>query len=161
MVTDVQVRLLRKWLGKEASLTFAAAKSGMDRKTARKYRHTDMLPSRRSAEALPRSYRTRPDPFVEVWGEVEELLEAAPGWEARTLFEELQRRHPGQFDDGQLRTLQRRVKHWKATRGPDKEVFFAQEHLAGRLGASDFTHISKYSGPHCLGQKTAFLSYPA
>ncbi len=142
MVTDRQVRMLWSWLGKEASLRLAAAKAGMDRKTARKYRHTDMLPSRRAAEAPPQSYRTRDDPFAAVWPEVEELLEAGSGWEAKTLFEELQRRYPGRFADGQLRTLQRRVKHWKATRGPAKEVFFAQIHPPGRLGASDFTRLN-------------------
>jgi hypothetical protein len=139
MVRDGQVRELRKWLGREASLRFAAMKAGMDRKTARKYRHSDTLPSRRASEAPPRPYRTRPDPFSDVWSEVEELLEAGSGWEAKTLFEELQRRHPGRFADGQLRTLQRRIKEWKATRGPAKEVFFAQVHPPGQLGASDFT----------------------
>src|SRR5271166_3845191 len=142
MVKDGQVRELWKWLGQEAPLRFAATKAGMDRKTARKYRHSDRLPSRRAAETPPRAYRTRPDPFMAVWQEVEELLEAGSGWEAKTLFEELQRRHPGQFVDGQLRTLQRRVKEWKVTRGPAKEVFFAQEHPPGRLGASDFTRMN-------------------
>ena len=139
VVTDDQVRILWSWLGRGASLKLAAAKAGMDRKTARKYRHTDRLPSQWAADAPPRSYRTRPDPFADVWSEVEELLVAGSGWEAKTLFEELQRRHPGRFADGQLRTLQRRVKHWLATCGPAKEVFFAQVHPPGQLGASDFT----------------------
>ena len=142
MVTDQQVRALWDWLSKEASLTLSAAKAGMDRKTARTYRHAERLPSQLRIEAGDRTYRTREDPFAEVWGEVEVLLEQGSGWEAKTLFEELQRRHPGRFADGQLRTLQRRVKHWRATRGPDKEVFFAQRHLPGRLGASDFTHLT-------------------
>ena len=158
VVTDGQVRTLRKWLGKEASLSFAAAKAGMDRKTARQVRHADRLPSQRAEQAPPRAHRTRDDPFAEVWGEVEALLEAAAGWEAKTLFEELQRRHPEQFDDGQLRTLQRRVKHWKATRGPDKEVFFAQDHPPGRLGASDFTHLTEL-GVTINGQPFAHLVY--
>jgi len=42
-----------------------------------------------------------------------------------------------------LRTLQRRVKSWRATEGPAKEVFFAQQHPPGRLGASDFTHMEE------------------
>ncbi len=142
MVTDAQVRTLWTWLGKEASLTFSAAKAGMDRKTAQKHRQMDRLPSQRAGQAGPRMYRTREDPFAGVWSEVESLLEEASGWEAKTLLEELQRRHPGQFSEKHLRTLQRRLKHWRATRGPDKEVFFAQEHLPGRLGASDFTHMT-------------------
>ena len=142
MVKDEQVRILRNWLGKEASLLYAAAKAGMDRKTARKYRPSARLPSQMSEQTPPRPWRTREDPFAEVWSEVEALLEQGPGWEAKTLFEELQRRYPGRFAQGQLRSLQRRVKHWRATRGPDKEVFFTQDHLPGRLGASDFTHMT-------------------
>ena len=142
MVKDEQVRILWDWLSKEASLRLAAAKSGMDRKTARKYRRSDRLPSQLAEQASERTWRTRVDPFDGVWSEVEALLEQGSGWEAKTLFEELQRRHPGRFVEGQLRSLQRRVKHWRATRGPDKEVYFAQHHVPGRLGASDFTHMT-------------------
>jgi hypothetical protein len=142
VVKDEQVRILWDWLGKEASLAFAAAKAGMDRKTARKYRPAARLPSQMAEQAPARAYRTREDPFADVWNEVEGLLEQGPGWEAKTLFEELQRRYPERFAEGQLRSLQRRVKHWRATRGPDKEVFFAQHHVPGRLGASDFTHMT-------------------
>ena len=69
----------------------------------------------------------------------------------------MQRQHPGKFADGQLRTLQRRLKHWRATAGPEQEVFFAQQHVAGRLGQSDFTRmgelnitIGRQSFPHLL-----------
>ena len=58
------------------------------------------------------------------------------------MFADLQRRFPGRFADGQLRTLQRRVKRWRALHGPAKEVFFAQVHHPGRLCASDFTHCT-------------------
>ena len=60
--------------------------------------------------------------FADVWEEVREQLELSPGLQARTLFEWLQRRYPGRFEDGQLRTLQRRVRQWEATSGPPKEV---------------------------------------
>ena len=59
------------------------------------------------------------------------LLQVNPGLQAKTLFGELQRRYPGRFPDGQLRTLQRQVKAWRATEGPAKEVFFAQVHQPG------------------------------
>ena len=72
VVTDVQVRTLRSWLVKEASLTLSAAKAGMDRKTARKYRFTDQLPSRRQAEAPPRDWRTSDDPFAKLSGRADE-----------------------------------------------------------------------------------------
>ena len=66
-------------------------------------------------------------------------LERNPGLQAKTLFEDLQRRFPGRFPDGQLRTLQRKIKAWKALEGPPKEVFFDQVHTPGEFGASDFT----------------------
>jgi len=139
MVKDGQVRALRVWVQeREASLSVAAMKTGMDRKTARKYRR-GKLPSERVQD---HDWRTRPDVFADVWAEVQVRLELSPGLEAKTLFEDLQRRFPGRFQDGQLRTLQRRVKRWRALQGPDREVFFAQKHEPGRLGASDFTHLT-------------------
>jgi hypothetical protein len=136
MVTDRQVRRLMKLLQSEKSLAAAAAKAGMDEKTARKYRRLGKLPSEVRVE---HTWRTREDPFAEVWEEVKGKLENNPGLEAKTLFEDLQRRYPGRFADGQVRTLQRRVKTWRALEGPGKEVFFAQVHTPGRLCQSDFT----------------------
>ena len=123
----------------EKSGEIAAAKAGMDRKTARKYLRAGRLPS--ELPQAPR-WRTHADAFEEVWGELKDLLEVNPGLEAKTLFDYLQRRYPGRFADGQLRTLQRRLKVWRATEGPAKEVFFAQQHHPGRLSASDFVHMS-------------------
>ena len=66
------------------------------------------------SELTPGSrWRTREDCFQEVWGEVQSLLEVNPGLEAKTVLEYLQRRYAGRFPDGQLRTLQRRVKVWR------------------------------------------------
>ena len=89
------------------------------------------------------AWLTRKDFFENVWGNIKSMLEINPGLEAKTLFEDLQRRNPGRFADGQLRTLQRRIKHWRAVEGPPKEVFFAQIHKPGELGQSDFTHMNK------------------
>ena len=47
------------------------------------------------------------------------------------------------FQDTQLRTFQRRVKKWRASKGPEKEVFFAQEHRPGEAMQMDFTHCNK------------------
>ena len=140
MVTDRQVRRLMSLLQKEQSLQVSADKAGMDRETARKYRKAGKLPSElRPAHA----WRTRADPFEEVWPWVSQQLSASPGLEAKTLFEALQRDHPGRFADGQLRTLQRQVKRWRGLEGPGQEVFFAQAHHPGRLCQSDFSHMSK------------------
>jgi hypothetical protein len=63
--------------------------------------------------------------------------------EATTLLSELNRGHPGRFGVRQLRTLQRRVRQWRALNGPEKEVFFPQEHPPGREAAYDFTNCDK------------------
>ena len=138
----------------ETTQEVAAAKAGMDVKTARRYLREDALPSETRTE---RTWRTRADPFDEVWQEIREQIQANPGLEAKTLFEALQRQYPARFGDGQLRTLQRRIKNWRATEGPGKEVFFAQKHVPGRLGQSDFTYmnevgitIARQSFPHML-----------
>lgn len=138
MVSDRQVRRLWQLLAGGKTLAAAAARTDMDEKTARKYQRLQKLPSETTAE---RSWRTRGNPFTAVWPEVCALLEENPGLQAKTLFQELQRRYPGQFADGQLRTLQRQVRCWRALSGPPKEVFFAQVHEPGRLAASDFTRM--------------------
>jgi hypothetical protein len=56
---------------------------------------------------------------------------------------ELNRRHPGQLSEGQLRTLQRRVRQWWALHRPDKEVFFPQKHSPGREAFYDFTNCDE------------------
>jgi Mu transposase, C-terminal domain len=140
MITDPQVRKLRRLDRQGLTKELAALKAGIDPKTARKYRRLGTLPS--EVKRMDRDWRTRTDPFASVWPELEPLLQLNPGLEAKTLFADLQRRYPGRFADGQLRTLQRRVKRWRAEQGPPKEVFFAQVHHPGRLAASDFTHCT-------------------
>ena len=140
MVTDAQVRRLKKLSKTEDTKELAAAKAGMDVKTARTYLADGLLPS----ESKPdRTWRTRLDPFEREWEGIREQIDANPGLEAKTLFEALQRKCPGEFADGQLRTLQRRMKRWRATEGPGREVFFAQRHVPGRLGESDFTSMNE------------------
>lgn len=139
MTKDRQIIRLRQLLGEGKPLSLAALKVGMDMKTARKYRHADRLPSE---TFTPRTWRTREDPFQEIWPELQGLLANNPGLQAKTLFADLQRRFPGRFPDGQLRTLQRKIKAWRATEGPPKEVFFDQVHTPGQLCASDFTHMN-------------------
>jgi hypothetical protein len=155
MTTDAQVTRLRQLIGEGHPLYLAALRAGMDAKTARKYRHADRLPSE---SFTPRTWRTREDPFQEVWPEIRDRLERAPGLQAKTLFEDLQRRFPGRFPDSQLRTLQRRIKAWRATEGPPREVFFDQIHSPGELGASDFTCMNDL-GVTLAGQPFDHLVY--
>jgi hypothetical protein len=141
MITDYQVQRLRRLDSRGVPKEQAAARAGMDPKTARKCRRAGRLPS--EVKRMNRDWRTRPDPFTGVWPQLEEQLALNPGLEAKTLFADLQRRFPGRFPDGQLRTLQRRLKQWRAEQGPPKEVFFAQVHHPGRLCASDFTYCTE------------------
>ena len=109
----------------------------------------------RSARALdhqgrpvqgPRTYRTRIDAFKDVWEKViEPELWKEPPLQAKTLFAELQRRFPGQFADSARRTLERRIRSWRALHGPDRPIFFPQEHPPGWQGIMDFTVCNELS----------------
>ena len=135
-VSDAQVRKLMAELEKHGEIGKAAMRAGMDRKTARKFRDTGKLPSELKT---PRTWRTREDPFDEDWAYVQERLAQAPELEAKALFEHLCERGEGRYSEGQLRTLQRRLKRWRAQEGPPKEVFFAQRHRPGEAMQADFT----------------------
>lgn len=135
-VTDQQVRKLREEMAKHGRAELASIRSGMHRNTGRKYLNTDKFPSELRGA---RDWRTRADPFEADWADIERRLSDAPELEARILFEDLMRRRPGIYQEGQLRTFQRRVKAWRAHHGPNKEVFFPQEHRPGEALQTDFT----------------------
>jgi hypothetical protein len=135
-VTDAQARKLMEEMTKHGRIGKAAMKAGMHRQTARKYVAAGELPSTMSA---PRDWRTRTDPFEEHWPDIEARLRATPGLEAKTLFELLEEAHPGRYAPGQLRTLQRHVKRWRAAHGPARAVVIAQRHRPGEAAQTDFT----------------------
>jgi hypothetical protein len=141
-LTDQQVKIMMKELSKHGNQGIAAAKAGVCRQTAAKYLRSGKLPSELQEV---RQWRTREDPFAEVWPEVEEWLRQAPGVWAQTLFEWLQERYPGRFAPGQLRSLQRRVRDWRALHGDDAgaEVFFPQQHRPGEAVQTDFTYTGE------------------
>lgn len=124
---------------KHHSQEVAAAKTGISVRSARRIERDAMLPSHK-----PRRYwRSRPDPFAAVWdAEVAPLLASTPRLQAITILRKLQDDHPGLYPDSMRRTLERRVRRWKALEGPPKEVFFAQEHVPGVRGLSDFTDMA-------------------
>ena len=107
-------------------------------------------------------WRTRPDPFDGVWeDEIEPLLRNDPTGQlkATTIIDWLGEQHPGRFSASQLRTLQRRLQDWRALHGPEREVYFPQEHPPGREAQFDFTHcgelrvtIAGQPYPHLLFQ---------
>ena len=136
-ITDRQVRRYMESRKDGYTQAAAAARAGFSERTGGGSKATPVLPSQRDRR---RRYRTRPDPFAEVWREeLVPMLAAVPQSAATTLLEELQRRHPGRYPDGVLRSLQRRVAHWRATEGPERELIFRQEHPPGRQALSDFT----------------------
>jgi len=140
MVTDKQVRILMKALRTEKTKATAAAKAGMDERTARKYERSGKLPSE---VKIDHNWRNREDSFAEIWPDIQTQLGINPGLEAKTIFDHIQRKYPGKHKDGQLRTLQRRIKVWRALEGPPKEVFFPQIYYPGDLCQSDFTFMNK------------------
>src|SRR5260370_13659612 len=127
-------------MSKHGKVGVAAMKADMDPKTARKYVAAGKLPSEMRA---PRDWRTRRDPFDEHWPEVEAALKEASALEAKTIFEQLSDKYPGRYEPGQLRTLQRRVRHWRAAAGPDQERMLAQRHRPREAAQTDFTNAAE------------------
>ena len=125
-------------LGRHTALSTAAMRAGMSENTARRYR-TGLLPSQRT---VPRRYRTHPDPFAAIWPEIEALLVQAPGLEATTIFD----------------TLQRRIRRWRALQRPEREVMFPQIHRPGEYAQSDFTDMGAV-GITLSGQPFPHLFY--
>lgn len=140
MVTDEQVRRLFAMKNRYQHLYQAADAAGMSTKTARKYLRTGILPSQCRRQ---HDWSTHADAFASDWPWVVDFLETNPGAEAKSLFEALQRKYPGKYQDGQLRTFQRRIKQWRALYGPGQEVFFPQVYQPGQWCASDFTRMNK------------------
>lgn len=135
--SDAQVKKLMKEMNTHGKLGQAALNADMSRETARKYVRSGKLPSELVA---PRTWRTRINPFEKVWTWIETQLQQAPNLQSTTLWTLLQQQYPNQFQPGQLRTLQRLLRQWRARNGPDREVFFQQEHTPGEAAQTDFTH---------------------
>jgi hypothetical protein len=123
-------------MSKTGHIGDAAMNAGMDRKTARKYRDAGKLPSEMRQQ---RWWKTRTDPFASDWSMVVEMLAATPALEAQTVLELLKEKQPERYNDGHLRTLQRRLRRWRAEHGPEREVFFTQAHRPGEAAQTDFT----------------------
>ena len=116
----------------------AATKVGFSERTARRIEKGEHQSKRQ-----PRSYTTREDPLKGLFESLlVPLLEQNPALQPITLLEVLASHSPDTFDDSNLRTLQRRVKRWRAKYGPDKEVIFLQRHSPGDMGISDYTWMN-------------------
>jgi transposase InsO family protein len=116
----------------------AAAKAGFSKATSYRIEADPRLPSQKKA---PRG-RRRLDPLAGVWdAEIVPILKAAPGLRVIAVLAEIRRRHP-EISPGIRRTLERRIRTWRALEGPEQDVMFRQEHPPGRMGLSDFTDTS-------------------
>jgi transposase InsO family protein len=115
----------------------AAAKAGFSAASAYRIEQDHRFPSQKKA---PRDRRRR-DPLAAVWdSEVVPLLKSTPGLRPIAIFDEVRRRHP-EIAPGVRRTLERRIRTWRAINGAEQDVIFRQEHPPGRLGLSDFTDM--------------------
>jgi hypothetical protein len=139
-VTDHQMRLYMK-LKQTHSTAVAAAKASISLATAYRIEKDPRLPSQKTA---PRG-RRRADPLADIFDmEVVPLLKASPGIRPVAIFEEMLRRHP-ELGTGIRRTLERRIRSWRALYGEEQEVIFRQAHVPGRVGLSDFTDMSGFA----------------
>lgn len=150
--TNQQIRKLMKEKHTKTQ-EVAALKAGIDRKTARKYIKEGKLPSELKKD---RDWRTRSDVFETVWPELTVMLKNSPGLEAKTLLEWLIERDSESptFEWKQLRTLQRRVRDWRAMHGREQEVMFPQDIKPGRQSQSDYTYMNS------LGIRIAGEAFP-
>ena len=124
------------------SIATAAVKAGFSVATGYRLAHEPMLPMQRDA---PRG-RRRADPIADIFeNEIVPLLKASPGLRAVAIYEEMRRRHPN-LDPGVRRTMERRIRSWRAVHGPEQEVIFRQAHEPGRMGLSDFTDMADLCG---------------
>jgi transposase InsO family protein len=137
-VTDHQMRLYMKFRQADGP-PVAAAKASISAATAYRFEQDRRLPSHKEKVRG----RRRPDPLAEFFEtEVVPMLKAAPELRAVAIFEEMQRRH-ADLSLGTRRTLERRIRSWRALHGTEREVMFRQVHEPGRMGLSDFTDMAE------------------
>jgi hypothetical protein len=138
--TDAQVRIIMRERSQGKTQEQAAVKANLSsRETVRKYENLGKLPSELKQ---PRTYRTRSDPFEEDWPEVEQMLKEASELEAKALFEWLCEQKPGQYQEGQLRTFQRRVSNWRVF-NEEQELTLEQVRQPGEMMQTDGTWMTE------------------
>jgi hypothetical protein len=79
------------------------------------WRSGEARPTHRKEEPKARNWRTREDPFKEVWTDILLWLQKEPDSIAKVMLQKLDERYPGQFPSKLLRTLQRRIGEWRRT----------------------------------------------
>lgn len=142
MISNKQYQRLMSEYEKTGKVVVSAMKADVHPQTAAKYIEAAKPPSELQAK---HAWRTRPDPLAEIWPQAQQMLERAPELEAKELFEYLRAmsEEPAKVGPSALRTFQRRVLKWRLQHGQDKEVFFEQEHLPGRVMQLDWTNANE------------------
>lgn len=140
MITNQQYRKLMSEYQKEGKIVVSAMKADVHPHTARKYIQAAKPPAELQRK---HDWRTRPDPLAAIWPIAEQMLSQAPELEAKELFDHLRGLHSDRVQAHALRSFQRRVLQWRLKHGPDKEVFFAQEHQPGRVLQVDWTNANE------------------
>ena len=142
MITNKQYMRLMSEYEKTGKIVVSAMKADVHPQTARKYVEVAKPPGELQAK---HTWRTRPDPVAGIWDRAEQMLTQAPELEAKELFEYLRGTVEPETEVGEpaLRTFQRRVLAWRLQHGKDKEVFFAQEHLPGKVMQLDWTNANE------------------
>lgn len=140
---------------KKHSQRTAAARAGFSERTARRFNLDPTPPSQRKIH----HGRTVADPLEGFWeNDLLPLLEKDSALQAVTLLRHLQSEHPVVFPDDRIRrTLERRVRQWRALNGPERDIIFRQAPEPGYMAQSDFTNadelqitIAGQSFPHLL-----------
>jgi hypothetical protein len=139
-ITDQQVRLYMTDIQNHSQRT-AAARAGFSERTARRFDADPTLPSQRKIVHR----RTVADPLEGYWEtDLLPLLENDSALQAVTLLRHLQGLHPLAFPDDRIRrTLERRVRQWRALSGPERDIIFRQTPEPGYMAQSDFTHADE------------------
>ena len=140
MISKKQYERLMSEYNETDNIGESAMKADVHRQTAKKYIEAGKVPEEL---AQKHDWRTRTDPLGKIWPQASEMLEDAPELEARTLFEHFLAQSESGLEEKHLRTFQRRVRHWRATRGKEQEVFFAQDRQPGELLQLDWTHAKE------------------
>lgn len=144
MITNKQYQRLMSEYKKTGKIVVSAMKADVHPQTARKYLEAVQPPVELQAK---HTWRTRPDPVAGIWERAEQMLITAPELEAKELFDYLcgMSEPESRVESTALRSFQRRVLAWRLQHGQDKEVFFAQEHLPGKMMQLDWTNANELS----------------
>ena len=137
MISNQQYKRLMSEFKKTDDIGESAMKADVHRQTASKYIRAGKPPAQLQEK---HDWRTRVDPLGKIWPRAATMLRDAPELEAKTLFEHFLAQPQSGLEERHLRTFQRRVRHWQATEGLEREMYFAQNRAPGQLMQLDWTH---------------------